>query len=375
MATYNRGFSRYAPKKKQEHDSASPYYIRAVARIEYWHYLLSTFSCGYSTRVHSPLPVNLRPDTRRHPISSHHSLLLPRDSIPVKDNEKSSKGKIRISIIYFPPQSALESTPSLSDGEKRPSTSPYATTSTRPYLPPNIIFPRLFFLSGTGLSGMSFFAKFNRPGTTPITPQKYTVKTVKVTSESKSKSNTTLIKKEASATQGDGKAKRGSQVTPLTSSSHGNAKNSPSPSRKRKHVDAMVKGSSSSSSDLLKPPSPESLSSSRHRHTISSSRSPLSVRLESSDDDSSTDQDDRERASKRYKSVSPVASQDSRGRKLVNPLSFRRSSTSSATEDGYFIHAEQIANAGVKSGGKNPTRGMGKISKYKKARFTERACG
>lgn len=218
---------------------------------------------------------------------------------------------------------------------------------------------------------MSFFAKFNRPGTTPITPQKYTVKTVKVTSESKSKSNTTSTKKETSATQGDGKTKRGGGQATLLSSS-GNTKNSPSPTRKRKHIDAMVKGSSS---DLLKPPSPESLSSSRHRHTISSSRSPLSVRLESSDEDSSTDQDDGERASKRYKSVSPVAPQDSRGRKLVNPLSFRRSSTSSATEDGYFIHAEQIANVGVKSGGKNPSRGMGKISKYKKARFAERACG
>lgn len=214
---------------------------------------------------------------------------------------------------------------------------------------------------------MSFFAKFNRPGTTPITPQKYTVKTVKVASELKSKSNTP-IKKPTSATQGDGKAKRGGgQVTPL-SSSHANAKNSPSSSRKRKHVDAIVKGVSS---DLLKPPSPESLSSSRNRHTISSSRSPLSVRLESSDEDSSTDQDGGERASKRYKSVSPVTPQDDQGRKLVNPLSFRRSSTSSATGDGYFIHAEQIANVGVKSGGKNPTRGMGKISKYKKARFAE----
>lgn len=211
---------------------------------------------------------------------------------------------------------------------------------------------------------MSFFAKFNRPGTTPITPQKYTVKTVKVSSESKSKSNTTPTKKAASATQGAGKAKRGGgggQITPLSSSSHGNAKNSPPSSRKRKHVDAIVK--EASSSDLLKPPSPESLSSSRHRHTISSSRSPLSVRLESSDEDSSTDQAGGERASKRYKSVSPISPQDKQGRKLVNPLSFRRSSTSSATEDGYFIHAEQIANVGVKSGGKNPTRGMGKISK------------
>lgn len=222
---------------------------------------------------------------------------------------------------------------------------------------------------------MSFFAKFNRPGTTPITPQKYTVKTVKVSSESKSKSNTTPTNKAASATQGAGKAKRGGgggQITPLSSSSQGNAKNSP-PSRKRKHVDAIVK--EASSSDLLKPPSPESLSSSRHRHTISSSRSPLSVRLESSDEDSSTDQDSGERASKRYKSVSPVSPHDKQARKLVNPLSFRRSSTSSATEDGYFIHAEQIANVGVKSGGKNPTRGMGKISKHKKDRFAGRACG
>lgn len=214
---------------------------------------------------------------------------------------------------------------------------------------------------------MSFFAKFNRPGTTPITPQKYTVKTVKLSSESKPKSNTTPTKKATPVTQGSGKAKRGGgQITPLSSSSHGNAKNSPSSTRKRKHVDAIVKGASSS--DLLKP---QSLSSSRHRHTISSSRSPLSVRLESSDDDSSTDQDGGERASKRYKSVSPVSPQDKQSRKLVNPLSFRRSSTSSATEDGYFIHAEQIANVGVKSGGKNPTRGMGKISKHKKTVLLE----
>lgn len=211
---------------------------------------------------------------------------------------------------------------------------------------------------------MSFFAKFNRPGTTPITPQKYTVKTVKLSSESKSKSNTTPTKKATSVTQGSGKAKRGGgQITPLSSSSHGNA---PSPTRKRKHVDAIVKGASSS--DLL---NPQSLSSSRHRHTISSSRSPLSVRLESSDDDSSTDQDGGERASKRYKSVSPISPQDKQSRKLVNPLSFRRSSTSSATEDGYFIHAEQIANVGVKSGGKNPTRGMGKSRNTKKTVLLE----
>lgn len=108
-----------------------------MARIEYWHYLLSTFSCGYSTCVRSPLPVNLRPDTRRHPISSHHSLLLPRDSIPVEDNEKSSKGKIRISVVYFPPQSSLESTP-LSDGEKQPSTFSLRCNIDKAIPPPNI---------------------------------------------------------------------------------------------------------------------------------------------------------------------------------------------------------------------------------------------
>lgn len=205
---------------------------------------------------------------------------------------------------------------------------------------------------------MSFFAKFNRPGTTPITPQKYTVKTVKIASEPKPKPKTTLPNKPTLTAQEDTKVKRDGQAT-LLSSSHLNPKNLSSSSRKRKHVEtnvAIVKRAPSS--DLLKPPSPESLPSSRSRNIISSSRSPLSVRLESSDEDSSCSEDARERASKRYKSVSPAAATAAnQGRKFVNPLSFRRSS-SSAAEDGYFIHAEQIANVDVKSGGKNPTRGM-----------------
>lgn len=129
-------------KKKQEHDSASPYYIRAVARIEYWHYLLSTFSCGYPTRVRSPLPVNLRPGTKRHPISSHHSLLLPRDSILVEDNEKSSKGKIRISVIYLPPQSSRVLTLVVQRGHQP---SPYAATRQGYTPPPQISIPSALF--------------------------------------------------------------------------------------------------------------------------------------------------------------------------------------------------------------------------------------
>lgn len=206
---------------------------------------------------------------------------------------------------------------------------------------------------------MSFFAKFNKPGTTPITPQKYTVKTVKVASEPRPKPKPPHTRKPASAAQEDGKAKRdGGQATPLNSSLHSNAKTLPSSSsRKRKHLEATV-AIGNGSSNLLKPPSPES-SASRNRRTISSSRSPLSVRLESSDEHSSSD----ERASKRYKSQSPTAPIHTQGRKLVNPLSFRNNSTSTASEDGYFVHAEQIANVSHKSGGKSTTRGMREISK------------
>lgn len=211
---------------------------------------------------------------------------------------------------------------------------------------------------------MSFFAKFNRPGTTPITPQKYTVKTVKVNSESRPKSDIIPLNTPRSVDPGDIRSKPGAdRVTPLRSFSHANSRRASFSSRKRKHPDGTATSKGASSPNMLKPPSPESVSSSRNRHTISLSRSPLSVRLESSDEGSDSGQDAGERASKRYKSVSPTAPVDKHGRKLVNPLSFRRSPSTSPTEDVYFVHAEQVANIVVKSGGKNPTRGMGKNNK------------
>ncbi|RPB15993.1 DOT1-domain-containing protein [Morchella conica CCBAS932] len=200
---------------------------------------------------------------------------------------------------------------------------------------------------------MSFFAKFNKTGTTPITPQKFTVKTIKVASEPKSKPTELLPNRSVSAVRGDGESKRDNgRATPLH---HPSSKRLTSSSRKRKHFE-QSKGPSSSAPDLLRPPSPGSLASSRNRYRHSSSRSPLSLRLESSDESSSDGDNTDERATKRYKSVSPAAPTQSRNRNLVNPLSFRSISTSTNLENSSFVHADQIASIGNKTWGKNSTR-------------------
>lgn len=199
---------------------------------------------------------------------------------------------------------------------------------------------------------MSFFAKFNKTGTTPITPQKFTVRTIKVASEPKSKPIGPLPNKAVTAARGVGESKRDNgRTTPLHDSS---SKRLASSSRKRKHFE-QSKGTSSSL-DLLKPPSPQSLLSSRNRYRHSSSRSPLSLRLESSDESSSDGDNTDERASKRYKSVSPAALSQSHDRDLVNPQSFRSMSTSTSSESSCFVHADQIANVSNKAWVKNSTR-------------------
>ena len=172
---------------------------------------------------------------------------------------------------------------------------------------------------------MSFFAKFNRPGATPITPEKFVVRTVREP------------KHAGSSTSSSSKVRS----RPLT-------KSSSAASLKRKH-----------SSDLLKPP----------RSEVSSSRSPLSQRVESSDDDEEEDSagaeavreesEESERASKRVKvkgeEAAPLAPFR---RNMVNPRSFRKAASMERNDDGNFVHADMIANVKMKSAGKSLSRGM-----------------
>ena len=173
---------------------------------------------------------------------------------------------------------------------------------------------------------MSFFAKFNRPGATPITPEKFVVRTVREP------------KHAGSSTSSSSKVRS----RPLT-------KSSSAASLKRKH-----------SSDLLKPP----------RSEVSSSRSPLSQRVESSDDDEEEEDsagaeavreesEESERASKRVKvkgeEAAPLAPFR---RNMVNPRSFRKAASMERNDDGNFVHADMIANVKMKSAGKSLSRGM-----------------
>ncbi|KAL7276306.1 Nucleosomal histone H3-Lys79 methylase [Rhizina undulata] len=214
----------------------------------------------------------------------------------------------------------------------------------------------------------SFFAKFNKPGTTPITQQKYVVKTVSVPTPSNSSSSAPARRPNPAIStphssrkqQGESSRSAPSSKSKLSTTVTASSASAGKASLKRKY-DATDSSKSTptpavskrKSSDLLKPPSPESQApSSRGRTNLSSSRSPRSIRLESSDESSASDDED-ERASKRTRpSLSPGAVIDGK-RKLVNPLSFRKSDYSSATvsEEGFFIHAEKIANAKIEGYG------------------------
>jgi hypothetical protein len=107
------------------------------------------------------------------------------------------------------------------------------------------------------------------------------------------------------------------------------------------------------SRDSLKPPSPESLPRHYHR-SAASSRSPRSLRLESSSEEDSDD----ERSSKRSKmgSASPGAVVDT-SRRIVHPVSFKTKDpkTGQLLERCNFIHAHEIAS--VKLEGWSKRRG------------------
>jgi hypothetical protein len=203
---------------------------------------------------------------------------------------------------------------------------------------------------------MSFFARFNRPGATPISREKVVVKTVRSPAEPKS-GGSAPTKKPARRSD---EVKEKPRITTNSTSSPTLNKASSSASLKRKHGSppkpAVVKRSVSSS-DLLKPPTPrDSVSPARGHRAISSSRSPLSQRLESSDEESSDDEQHQgQKASKRVKAESDNATDGAteESRRLVHPSSFRK-----AEDLCDFVHAEKIANLKMKQSGKGISRGM-----------------
>ena len=198
---------------------------------------------------------------------------------------------------------------------------------------------------------MSFFSQFSLPGVKPIAQEKYVVKTVRAPKPPSGRPRPTGNVKKKS--REDGKTGRATLEVP---DSRPRSRASSTISLKRKHVDGEKSvGRASSSSDLLKPPSPESTASSRGRRAFSSSRSPLSQRLESSDEDEEGSSDEeRGRAVKRTKAEEN--SVVGNGRKLVNPASFRKASPTRKPEEGHFVHAEMVANMRMKEGGKGPSR-------------------
>jgi len=199
---------------------------------------------------------------------------------------------------------------------------------------------------------MSFFSQFSLPGVKPITQEKYVVKTVRAPKPPSDRPRPTgnVIKKPRE----DGKTGRATLEVP---DPRPRSRASSAISLKRKHVDGekSVKRASSSS-DLLKPPSPESTASPRGRRAVSSSRSPLSQRLESSDEEEEEESSDEERGRAVKRTKAEEDSVVGNGRKLVNPASFRKASPTRKPEEGHFVHAEMIANMGMKEGGKGPSR-------------------
>lgn len=202
---------------------------------------------------------------------------------------------------------------------------------------------------------MSFFSQFSLPGVKPIAQEKYVVKTVrapKPPSDRPRPASSSIIKKKS---REDNKTGRATLEVP---DSRPRSRASSAISQKRKYADGekSVKRASSSS-DLLKPPSPESTASPRGRRAVSSSRSPLSQRLESSDEDEEGESSDEERGRRAVKRTkAEEGSVVGNGRKLVNPASFRKASPTRKPEEGHFVHAEMIANMRMKEGGKGPSR-------------------
>lgn len=219
---------------------------------------------------------------------------------------------------------------------------------------------------------MSFFSKF---GQTSIVTQKYELKTTKGDAVAKkhtsngalsaaattSAAKKQLPRKVASAprlhTPPVGSSTAAADSRPQSILAHGTLKrklesvsSQPSrPSPKRTVTESPSRPSPKRESrklpspQLLKPPSSESLAPGRAR-SAASSRSPRSIRLESSDDE-----DDGETARVRTHSASPGAPV-SQGRKVVHPISFR--SRDPVTKEKIalckFTHAENIASLTMK---------------------------
>jgi hypothetical protein len=203
----------------------------------------------------------------------------------------------------------------------------------------------------------SFFKKFTPAGSTPIAAQQLVVKTNASVDDGRIKSKPSLA---AAMTNGrdrkrseNAKQPRRSISTstlavataasriptpPTTNSSAANRRNLDSP-----RSTPNLKRALGRKRDTLKPPSPESLGS-----LARSSRSPTSLRLQSSDEEESED----ERGSKRPKvgTGSPGATVD-KARKIVHPLSFhiKDPKTGEPLKRCIYIHADEIANVKLPS--------------------------
>ena len=191
---------------------------------------------------------------------------------------------------------------------------------------------------------MSFFKKYTPVGSTPIAPQKRIIKTCSSTSSSAPQPSSRLTptaapKKTHRRVASSSVPPRTNSCSATSSSALESRQNGTTSAMKRKIDPArstpnLKRSGTVEKRDRLKLPTPESVAG-------TSSRSPRSQRLESSDEES---EDERETKRSKVGSRSPLAHDASR--KLVHPISFRTKDPKSGepVPQCEFIHAEQIAN-------------------------------
>ncbi|KAF8538144.1 histone methylation protein DOT1-domain-containing protein [Trichophaea hybrida] len=197
----------------------------------------------------------------------------------------------------------------------------------------------------------SFFKKFTPAGSTPIVAQKRVVKTSSTSTIAPDDHRNKKLSRARHPTSHQQHPRRVASVVTLAVTTTTTTKKLP-PATATTPLKRSFEPSRSVSTpnlkrpapsrDSLKPPSLESLPRHHHR-SAASSRSPRSLRLESSSEEDSDD----ERSSKRSKmgSASPGAVVDT-SRRIVHPVSFRTKDpkTGLPLERCNFIHAHEIAS-------------------------------
>ena len=198
---------------------------------------------------------------------------------------------------------------------------------------------------------MSFFKKYTPVGSTPIAPQKRVIKHSHPSDAAPATTTPKLLSASAANSSTAKKLPRriaSSSNVPVRSSpaastkQNGSAAGIASPLKRKldpsKSTPNLKRPAVVEKRDSLKPPTPESVAG-------ASSRSPRSMRLESSDEES---EDERDSKRSKVGSRSPLAHDTTR--KLVHPISFHNKDpkTGKPVAPCEFIHCELIANVKLK---------------------------